>query len=97
MSTVLVRLLVQKVQKTMTDEKTAMRKTVLKVLFVTLIVLDVVAVLHFAFDIATEEEITNNEDNKEDTNTKDKSEDISMMEILENNQIKEEKRQDEIK
>ena len=76
----------------MADENNARRKTVLKVLFVTLIILDIVAVLHFAFDLATDEEITNNEDNKEDTNIKDKYEDINTMDILENTQIKEEKR-----
>ena len=81
-----------KVQKTMTDKHTAMRKTVIKVLFVTLIVLDIVAVLHFAFDLATDEDMTNNKDNKEDTDIKDESENINMMEILKNTQIKEEKR-----
>ena len=82
----------ESLEETMADENTARRKTVLKVLFVTLIILDIVAALNFAFDLATDEEITNNEDNKEDTNIKDISEHINTMDISENTQIKEEKR-----
>ena len=74
-----------------TDESIARRKTVLKVLFVSLIILDAFAVLHFSLDLATEEEITNPGD-KEDTNNKDKYKYIQTIDRLEDAFVKEDKR-----
>ena len=73
------------------EENNDRRKTVLKVLFVSLIILDAFAVLHFALDLATDEKITTTGD-KEDTNKKDKYEDIHTGDRLENALIKEDKR-----